>query len=210
MSTSTGTNPGNIVLNGYGGTLPVGTSSMGVQIWDNASITSASTTPGYGNITINATGYYSGSNYAMQINNSSTPAITTVNGNITLNMTGQMRMVSSAIAEIQSSGTGNITVQAPAPLGYILAQSITNVSGSISLTSPTIYNGGTIGGASDTGNITFIADTLTIGNNVQSRGELFIEPYTLSYNVIVNNSGSGALYIDSTSLSKIRQRAHRR
>jgi len=133
-------------------------------------------------------------------------AVSTVNGALTVTGTG-----GGAGSGIDNWGVylensnGGITSTGSAPITVtgIRGGGDTSSNQGINLTT-WIGATNTIGGASATGNITIIADTLSLdaSTTIQTTGNVIIKPYTAATTVGVGN-GAGTLSLDDTTLGYI-------
>jgi filamentous hemagglutinin family protein len=163
---------------------------------------------GNGNINIAGTGGSGtgGGHFGVQLGSFSGTLINTVNGDINITGTGGANnggfgsaygiYMTGAPATytngVYTTGTGNITFTGNSPTTGATGISATTTGG----TRP-------IGGASDNGNISFVADTISLANtSIQSLQNLIFKPYTASTTIGVAGA-TGSLQITSGILGAI-------
>ena len=162
-------NGGNIILNGYASGA---SNSSGVDM----NVSSQVTTTGNGSITIVGNGGTSGIGVGLDRS-----LVEVQNGSISITGTAasssQYAVVQRVGVGTESTGTGSITVK--------------GIVGSLYFgLSPAPI----LGGTSDTGNITLIADSIALNSStVQSTGALTIEPYTTGTSIGIGGSGTLSL-----------------
>jgi mucin-19 len=191
---------GNIVIDGNTGISGQSVTTLG--IWNDGVRIDASGTvssTGLGSITI--TGIGSGapvasfSNYGVLLN---TSTVTSVNGNISISGTGANTTGGADYGvyllnnpTVYTTGSGNIT--------------LTGVggNGNTGISSMAASGINQIGGASDTGNITLNADTLSLASTpIQTNGTVTFAPFTASTTVGVAG-GAGTLGVTSAILGSV-------
>jgi hypothetical protein len=180
---------GNISITGSGGT-GAGTLNAGVAIQSGSQLASIGTAT----ITINSTGNGTGgSGYGTIIDSATVNAVT---GNITIIGTGAG--VGAADYGIQLSNSGIVSSTGTATI------TLTGIGGNGATDIFTTAGANKLGGASDTGNITLIANSLSLTNftaqTTTSTGNVFIRPRTVGTTVGVG-AGTGTLSVNDATLS---------
>ena len=180
---------GNIIANGRGYSAGSGT-TQGIYVGGSF------TTTGNGNITLNGIGGTSGSANGVQLGfgGVGSGTVTTANGNIVINGTGGVGSGSTSGVNIRgalSSTGGSITLTGIPGTGNGTNTGITTLGAYAS-----------IGNGNQTGNITFVTDTLSLVMPIQTTGMVTINPYTASTTIGVAG-GSGNLAITNAILGNI-------
>lgn len=192
---------GTIVLDGTGGAGSA-VANDGVAVDNYAAIKSTGSGGGAATITVNGYGGSSTSSEAEGFGMGRYGAVSTVDGNITINSTGGYTPVSSVYNDalwfggesaITSSGAGNIVLNAVLGTGDpSVGVYFQNVA------SPTL------GGPTDTGNITISTDSITtiITPTIETSGTVTIKPNAAATTIGLA-SGAGTLGVTSSILANI-------
>ncbi len=215
-------NQGDISIVGRGG--GTGNFSTGVSVANQARVESTGTGTGAARIGIQGFGASgSQSNRGIQFSGT-TPQLSTIDGDVNLlgfggNSPGGFNegiiffsgsITSSgfgdlALTGVGSGGSGNgILIQAGSLVEATAAGDIDLSGIRAGASQDVLFNGGTLGSATGTGELTITADLLDFenANAIQGAGELTIKPRTVSETVGVGG-GAGTLNVSDVEISKI-------
>jgi filamentous hemagglutinin family protein len=189
--TITGTSPGTYS----------GNRNIGVYLDFEANVESTGTTADAADITITGTGGDAGGNgnNGFRLYGSSDAKVTTIAGDISITGTGDgagtnndgVRIHSTATGSIASTGSGNITLEG-SEVGSGSGEGIYFESG----------NTATVGDATMTGDITFIADTINIeAGTIKTTGNYILQTKTAGTDINISNTTTGGLDLSTTELA---------
>ncbi|MFZ5807604.1 MAG: filamentous hemagglutinin N-terminal domain-containing protein [Verrucomicrobiota bacterium] len=182
---------GNIKFTGQGN--GTGVVNYGMVIYNGAVVESTGIGDDAAKITFNGTGSATASSRGDGVHITTNARVSSVDGDITINGTGGGSGDSPGFwiwggSQVSSTGSANIKITG---VGSGSGDGIRSSNGL-----------NTIGGALATGNITLTADTMALeGLNVQSSGNLYVQPLTPDTSIGLGDGATGTLNLTNAELA---------